>query len=542
MVINMVVLADSSPMPELIFGIAGPIGVDIAAISDSLAYALRAVRYESEVIHLTTEMTENITLSSPPQPPSDQSFYSVVNYKIEYANKLCEEIKDAAALARVALHAIVQRRLSLSTGPKKPPKNPTAYIIRQLKRPDEVALLRKVYGKQFVLVSAYGPIEQRVKLIEERLKRTELPSTLHDEICKKACELIEKDSNEDGNDYGQRLRETFHLADVFIDGLSKQKMDEKLARFIQAFFGRTDISPSKEEYGMYAAKSASLRSADLSRQVGAAIFSSEGELITQGCNEVPKALGGTYWDSEEPDFRDVKLGQDPNDILKNDILRDLFDRLARNELLSEKATQLGALDEMIKKLTHKRKPRSDEENGPLATAAIMDVTEYGRVVHAEMCAICDAARLGRSIKGGTLFCTTFPCHNCTKHILASGIIRVVYMEPYPKSKAKDLHQNEIEIENEISGRVSFIPFLGISPFRYRDIFQKTSKRKNDDGTAKRWMSGLEWPMVEDTSNFYLEREMEQCSQLVGKFVTNQPATEVEQIENAEAGGPSPQAG
>lgn len=538
----MVVLADSSPMPELIFGIAGPIGVDIAAISDSLAYALRAVRYESEVIHLTTEMTENITLSSPPQPPSDQSFYSVVNYKIEYANKLCEEIKDAAALARVALHAIVQRRLSLSTGPKKPPKNPTAYIIRQLKRPDEVALLRKVYGKQFVLVSAYGPIEQRVKLIEERLKRTELPSTLHDEICKKACELIEKDSNEDGNDYGQRLRETFHLADVFIDGLSKQKMDEKLARFIQAFFGRTDISPSKEEYGMYAAKSASLRSADLSRQVGAAIFSSEGELITQGCNEVPKALGGTYWDSEEPDFRDVKLGQDPNDILKNDILRDLFDRLARNELLSEKATQLGALDEMIKKLTHKRKPRSDEENGPLATAAIMDVTEYGRVVHAEMCAICDAARLGRSIKGGTLFCTTFPCHNCTKHILASGIIRVVYMEPYPKSKAKDLHQNEIEIENEISGRVSFIPFLGISPFRYRDIFQKTSKRKNDDGTAKRWMSGLEWPMVEDTSNFYLEREMEQCSQLVGKFVTNQPATEVEQIENAEAGGPSPQAG
>lgn len=539
MVINMVVLADSSPMPELIFGIAGPIGVDIAAISDSLAYALRAVRYESEVIHLTTEMTENITLSSPPQSPSDQSFYSVVNYKIEYANKLCEEIKDAAALARVALHAIVQRRLSLSTGPKKPPKKPTAYIIRQLKRPDEVALLRKVYGKQFVLVSAYGPIEQRVKLIEERLKRTELPSTSHDEICKKACELIEKDSNEDGNDYGQRLRETFHLADVFIDGLSKQKMDEKLTRFIQAFFGRTDISPSKEEYGMYAAKSASLRSADLSRQVGAAIFSSEGELITQGCNEVPKALGGTYWDSEEPDFRDVKLGQDPNDILKNDILRDLFDRLARNELLSEKATQLGALDEMIKKLTHKRKPRSDEKNGPLATAAIMDVTEYGRVVHAEMCAICDAARLGRSIKGGTLFCTTFPCHNCTKHILASGIVRVVYMEPYPKSKAKDLHQNEIEIENEISGRVSFIPFLGISPFRYRDIFQKTSKRKNDDGTAKRWMSGLEWPMVEDTFNFYLEGEMEQCSQLVGKFVTNESTAEVEQMDNAEAGEPPP---
>lgn len=524
------ILADSSGIPELIFGIAGPIGVDITAISDSLANALRAVRYESEVIHLTQEMTREIQLSTPPPSPSDQSFYSEVNYKIEYANRLCEEIKDAAALARVAIRTIVQRRLSSSKEPRKLPKNPTAYLIRQLKRPDEVSLLRKVYGKQFVLISAYGPREQRLKLIEERLKRTEPPSTSRDEICKKACQLIDKDSNEDHNDYGQRLRETFHLADVFIDGLSKQKMDEKLTRFVQAFFGRTDISPSKEEYGMYAAKSASLRSADLSRQVGAAIFSADGELITQGCNEVPKAFGGTYWDSEEPDFRDVKIGHDPNDILKYDILRDLFDRLVRNELLSDKALQLGGLDEMLKKLTHKRKPRSEEKNGPLATAAIMDVTEYGRVVHAEMCAICDAARLGRSLKGATLFCTTFPCHNCTKHILAAGVVRVVYMEPYPKSKAKDLHQNEIEIENETTDRVSFVPFLGISPFRYRDIFQKTSKRKTDDGLAKRWMGCRATPMVENTSNFYLEIEFEQYSQLVGKFVAD--ATKTSGLESS----------
>jgi hypothetical protein len=54
---------------------------------------------------------------------------------------------------------------------------------------------------------------------------------------------MEKDAVEEDNDFGQRLRETFHLADVFIDGLSKQEMDEKLNRFVQAFFGRTDIAP-----------------------------------------------------------------------------------------------------------------------------------------------------------------------------------------------------------------------------------------------------------------------------------------------------------
>jgi hypothetical protein len=61
----MSLVADSIDSPELFFGIAGPIGVDILAISDSLQNSLRAVRYNSEVIHLTKEMTE-IELSKPP--------------------------------------------------------------------------------------------------------------------------------------------------------------------------------------------------------------------------------------------------------------------------------------------------------------------------------------------------------------------------------------------------------------------------------------------------------------------------------------------
>jgi deoxycytidylate deaminase len=142
--------------------------------------------------------------------------------------------------------------------------------------------------------------------------------------------------------------------------------------------------------------------------------------------------------------------------------------------------------------------------------------DYGRVVHAEMCAICDAARLGRSIKGSTIYCTTFPCHNCTKHIIASGIKRVVYMEPYPKSKAKDLHANEIEIEKESKEKVSFVPFLGISPFRYRDISQK-EKRKRSDGTARRWYadSDQEQPMLEIVVASYPIAEIAAISPLLG---------------------------
>jgi cytidine deaminase len=512
----MISIRDSSQYPELIFGIAGPIGVDVPAICESLADALRAVRYESHVIHLTTEM-----MSYQPRRrirrPVDRNFYNDVIFKIEYANALCEEFEDSATLARIALRSVANKRRAISGNIKRLPPIPTAYIVRQLKRPEEVALLRRVYGRQFVLISAYGSLEQRLRLLEERLKRSLSPSTAATEISSKAHELTTIDAVEEGNEFGQRLRETFHRADVFIDGLAKREMDQKIDRFIQAFFGRTDIAPTKEEYGMYAAKSASLRSSDLSRQVGAAVFSDDGELITQGCNEVPKAMGGTYWDSEEPDFRDVRLGFDPNDILKKDILRDLIDRLSGHGLLSAKAKKMGPLDEMIKKLTYRKKRGSNELDGALTHSLVMDVTEYGRVVHAEMCAICDAARLGRSVKGATLFCTTFPCHNCTKHILAAGIKRVVYMEPYPKSKAKDLHENEIEIEKETPGRVSFVPFLGISPYRYRDIFQKSAKRKKDDGTALRWLTGREAPMIDGTTGAYVDIEWDEYSSFIVEF-------------------------
>jgi deoxycytidylate deaminase len=57
----------------------------------------------------------------------------------------------------------------------------------------------------------------------------------------------------------------------------------------------------------------------------------------------------------------------------------------------------------------------------------MDALEYGRIIHAEMSAICDAARLGRSIKNAVLFTTTFPCHMCAKHIVAAGITKVVFL-------------------------------------------------------------------------------------------------------------------
>ena len=59
-------------------------------------------------------------------------------------------------------------------------------------------------------------------------------------------------------------------------------------------------------------------------------------------------------------------------------------------------------------------------------------------IHAEQNAIIQAAKLGSSIEGATLYCTHQPCVICAKMIVNSGIARVVYREGYPDEFARQM--------------------------------------------------------------------------------------------------------
>lgn len=52
-------------------------------------------------------------------------------------------------------------------------------------------------------------------------------------------------------------------------------------------------------------------------------------------------------------------------------------------------------------------------------------------IHAEQNAIIQAAKVGVSVEGATLYCTHQPCIICSKMIINVGISRVVYRENYP---------------------------------------------------------------------------------------------------------------
>ncbi len=68
-------------------------------------------------------------------------------------------------------------------------------------------------------------------------------------------------------------------------------------------------------------------------------------------------------------------------------------------------------------------------------------------VHAEQNAVIQAARVGCSVEGCTLYCTHQPCVICAKIIINAGISRVVYKEGYPDDFSLQLFEEaKVKIE------------------------------------------------------------------------------------------------
>ncbi len=64
--------------------------------------------------------------------------------------------------------------------------------------------------------------------------------------------------------------------------------------------------------------------------------------------------------------------------------------------------------------------------------------ELCRGVHAEQNAVIQAAYFGVSIKGGSLYCTTFPCVMCAKILINAGIREIVYKDNYIDALSMDI--------------------------------------------------------------------------------------------------------
>lgn len=477
--------------PELVFGLVGPLGSNIEAVQGALQAELRKVGYKFEDIHLTRDLTKVI-------PGIKTDRLATFSGKMNVMNDVVAASGTTDFLARLSIAMIAAKRLRSNEARGLKGKQAkdfqdvkTAYVIRQLKREQEAALLSKIYGEKFVQISISVSEEEQKQSVLSIVAR-ENPELSQSEREHRAQELIDRDREEQNIKHGQGIVNIYHGGDVFVGG-NKKEISEQISRFIEAFFGSNFISPSKDEFGSHLAKTASLRTLDLSRQVGAAIMSPEGDVITMGCNEVPKPLGGNYWEDDANPQRDIERGVEPNKLETTRVIHDFVHALSKIEELKLDAASIlknSALEDILK------------------DAFVSDITEFGRITHAEMTALSDAARLGRSTLGSTIYVTTFPCHNCAKHLVAAGIKRIVYIEPYTKSKAFELSGDALSKSKTDSGKVVVEHFIGISPRRYGRVFEKPRKRRDANNRVKPWHYDVPTPLVADKSGTHIQLELQ----------------------------------
>ncbi len=459
------------PYPEVVIGLVGPVGIDLDPIVDVLARRLEAVEYKASQVRLSAQIEKFFGVDYSDLPEDER-----IEKLMDAGTRLREDSERGEAVALLAIAEIRRVRQQELNGSTEG----NAYILRSLKHPDEVETLRAVYGKGFFLISAYAPREVRVSAMAEKVTRSQHGNPNHSR--EKAEFIVERDEQEENKDLGQDVKDAFPLADLFIDARDKKSFEPEIRRFIELIFGNLFHTPTKDEHGMYHARSAALRSSDLGRQVGAAIASPLGELLALGCNDVPKAGGDLYWPGDDGDARDFQRGFDPIVEERKQILSELLARLGKAGVLAEPYANAKAIVPLVTAFT------TGEKRQFLKGARVMNLLEFGRCVHAEMAAITSAARLGVPIKSATLFTTTFPCHMCARHIVSSGIARVVYVEPYPKSRARHLHGDaiQVDVQKPVSGLVVFEPFVGIAPRQYQDIFDARDRRKDSAGRIFNW--------------------------------------------------------
>lgn len=478
------------PYPELVFGLVGPIGVSLEPVIAVLYRELLSVEYCAKTVQLSRQI-ESFFGSDHSEETEDKR---ILNLMAE-GTRLRSESGCGDAVAWLAIAEIRRIRKEELNGQT----SRNAFILRSLKHPKEVETLRSVYGKGFFLISVYSPREVRVTALADRISRSNFGKSNKARAI--AEEMVERDEEEESTSLGQDVRDAFPLADLFVDSRNKPALALQISRFFELLFGNVFHTPSRDEQGMHYARSAALRSADLNRQVGAAILRVEGDLIAVGCNDVPKAGGDLYWPGDKGDARDFQKGVDAMADERLQVLGELLERFESNKLLSEDidAAQLnGFVRELI----------SGAKKAVLRGTRVMGLLEFGRCVHAEMAALMSAARLGISVKDATLFCTTFPCHMCARHIVASGIKRVVYVEPYPKSKAKPLHRDSISVDPSVPSidLVNFEPFEGVAPRQYQEIFDAGELRKDPEGKAVDWRGRGGRPRFFRFQNTYLDIE------------------------------------
>ncbi|MBC2596411.1 hypothetical protein H5P28_19250 [Ruficoccus amylovorans] len=441
-------LLEAERSQELVIALCGPIGTQIHQIAELMNERLNEhYCYDSEVVKLSSFIAEKH-----PFKGREAEHFSKIEHFINSGNSM-RNAYGAGVLAELAVHYIsIKRHSKMSERQVHPGPVRFCHIIDSIKNVHELTLLRSVYSDVLVTVGAYDDKDRRVASLKRK-------GVSEEDVYR----LIDRDSGEE-YDNGQSVRKVFPQCDYFINCSDDvEDIQAKVDRFLGLITGSSLVTPTNDERNMCHAYYAGLNSACLSRQVGASLADSNGDLIGIGWNDVPQFGGGLYSENSEQDKRCFKIKDCVchNDFEKNVIIDSIVEDL-RSSMKTED------LDRLRDRLRRGR---------------IGQLLEFSRSVHAEMYAILDSSAKGGGlrIKGGSIYVTTYPCHNCARHIVAAGIHNVYYLEPYSKSMAIRLHEDAITENVNNSNMVRVIPYEGIGPEMFARFFKMPEGGRKKNG-------------------------------------------------------------
>ena len=364
--------------PEIVIALCGPLGTPLHDVAKIFQQLLRGQDYgytHVDIIRLSDEIREMAAL------PAEADIAALIKAGNELREKQGRAVLVQRAIRRISLTR--QKKGSDNADSSSQPKlfddeltdavipTPiewTCHIIDSIKNEEELELLRFVYGDMLHIVGVYAPIEQRIARLQKKISK---PEQIHT--------LINRDSGEE-QDHGQQVQNTFPHSDFFlrVDAGTDSQLTSRVRRFLDLMLGTRIITPTVAERAMYAASSAAMNSACLSRQVGAALTSSSGELIATGWNDVPKAFGGLY---EIEDLRasaddDHRCYNKDGGKCFNDEEKDLIARTVIDKMVAKGIVEKDKTEEAVRLIRHDSQLRS--------------LIEFSRAVHAEMHALLNA--------------------------------------------------------------------------------------------------------------------------------------------------------
>lgn len=449
---------------ELVIALVGPVGSGVSSAAAYLAEALGGdfgydvapIMKPSDVIRTQCSLV-GIT------PPTSERTANYISQMQDAGNALRKKFGNNYLIEKIVEE--IKKYRTKAAGYENQHEMPgrRAYIVDSLKSIEELELLRDIYRDTLLVVGVFAPDQLR----DKRLANLEYPESERKTV-------MARDQGELAT-FGQATRKLFVRSDFFVrNDRRPEDLHASLKRFLDIVFDTSIHTPTREESAMYEADAAAASSACMSRQVGASIVSAGGELIAVGWNDVPKFGGSLYMEDDRSTADETKGIVNQDYRCYNWGGKKCHNEVRRNKMIDRVALAVADSGQ-LKSNSNKSVVRE-----AISKTDINSLIEFSRSIHAEMEAILSVAREGKhSLVGATLYTTTYPCHNCARHIVAAGIQEVVYIEPYLKSLAIELHSDVISETPDAKNMVFFRQFSGVAPANYLKLFRPKSDRKKE---------------------------------------------------------------